>query len=226
MAEFARGVATFGFGGLLVPQGGPGDVSVVFVVVAEGFHGGDVALGGGATEPFEAVLVAPMVDFFHAVAGLCDGIALFGGTAQVFFGGNVMIARFVEAGELVGVARLLRMGFVAVFAGEAEAVPHGFIRDDQGVFVSCGVAVISAVRLEGDVADASHVCGVAGVDGIGGAVACAVVVGSEGVVSEGGEEQGEEEIAGHVGFRWLGVRGILYQSRLSGWQGWRYDTGH
>jgi len=24
----------------------------------------------------------------------------------------------------------------------------------------------------------------------------------------------------------LGVRGILYQSRLSGWQGRRYDTGH
>ena len=52
LAEFARGVTAFGFGGLLVPQGGPGDVSVVFVVVAEGFHGGDVALGSGATEPF------------------------------------------------------------------------------------------------------------------------------------------------------------------------------
>ena len=161
-----------------------------------------------------------MVDFFHAVAGLRNGIALFGGTAQVFFGGNVMIARFVEAGELVGVARLLRMGFVAVFAGEAEAVPHGFIRDDQGVFVSCGVAVISAVRLEDDVADAGHVCGVTGVDGISGAVACAVVVGGEGVVSEGGEEQGEEEIAGHVGFRWLGCAGFYtnpgYQAGRAG----------
>ncbi|EHM53768.1 hypothetical protein HMPREF9080_01578 [Cardiobacterium valvarum F0432] len=169
-----------------------------------------------------------MVDFFHAVAGLRDGIALLGGTAQVFFGGNVMIARFVESGKLVSVARGIRMSFGAVFAGEAKAVPHGLIRDDQGVFAGCGVAVISAVRLEDDVADTGHVCGVAGVNGIGGAVAFAAVVGGEGVVGEGGEEQGEE-IAGHVGFRWLGVRRILYQSRLSNWRGRRrrrYDAGH
>ena len=117
VAQFPGGARVARGGGFFVPLARCGGVFVGVVVVAEGLHCRDDSLCGGFFLPVGAVKALVVQDF--AVFALRDGVALFGGGFQVFFGGDVVVARAVKAGELVSVARGVRVGGVAVFASQA-----------------------------------------------------------------------------------------------------------
>ena len=143
-----------------------------------------------------------------------DRVALFGGAAQVFLSRNKVATRFVKAGELVGVAWLVWPGFVAIFAGEAQGIPGGFVADKEGVFVGNCVVLFRVVGIEVNAADSCHIGWVAGVDGIGGAVAFVVVISGKCAVGPKGKDEGEQGVAGHKGLPlWICARFYCAQSR-------------
>ena len=141
---------------------------------------------GGFFLPVGAVKALVVQDF--AVFALRDGVALFGGGFQVFFGGDVVVARAVKAGELVSVARGVRVGGVAVFASQAQRVPGGAVvfKARRGFCAGCARRV-------------------AGVQRVGNAVALGGVA-VFGVGELGGKEEGEEE----RGFHWGSFWGFTY----------------